>query len=260
MDELLNLSHEQLLDKANEAAKNGDIMFFEKIINLELKEKLNPSFQPFNITYNLFSIACEHNQIGILKYFINSTNWSDSFNNFFILSENAREVCRDGNIDIIKYLFNEPKIKDKNSLYDFILYNASCFDRLDIVEYILENFSSNPSIQMSIMNGQMLNSACEYGNLNILQYYFNSPKFINHSHREIHKEDLFKIALNGQNMEILQYLIIDLELKKNKVIKEALVKKGNDEVEKLFTIRDLKKSLEENLPKDDNRNSKKPKL
>jgi hypothetical protein len=260
MDKLLNISDEELLNQANEASKNGDTTFFEKVISLGLKEKLFPSSSKYNIPYNLFSLACENKQIGMLKYFLTSPDWTESFNNFFILSENAREVCNMGDIDIIKYLFNEPKINDKNHLYGFILDAAVCYGKLNIIQYILENFSSNPAIQMSIINGKMLNTAAEYDNLDIIKYFFNNPEFSNHSHREINKEDLFKIAHKNDNLELIQYLIIDLNLKKNKAVKEALQKKPNDDVENMFKIRDLKQSLEKNLTTGDNHNSKKPKL
>lgn len=246
MDELLKLSHEVLIEKSNEASKNGDIEFFEKIISLGLKDKILNSTQMSNTPYSLFDNACSNNQIGMVKYFINSSYWSNDFNNYFIISENAREVCHVGSLELIEYFFNEPKIKDKNNLYSFILDAATCYGRLDIVEYILENFSNNAAIYISIINGQMLNNACSYGHLDIIKYFFNSEAS-NNSHRDILKEDLFKMAINNNNTEVLQYLIMDLNIKKNKVVKDTLKKTSNPEIERMFHVRDLNQSLQGEL-------------
>lgn len=261
MDELLLLSDEQLIEKSNIECKNGDIDFFEKIISLGLKNKIINSNFVSNTSYNLLDIACSNNQIDIIKYFINSTHWEKDFNSYFIISENVREVCKNGNIDIIKYFLNEPKIKDRNQLYKFTLDAAACCGRLDIVQYILENFIKNPAIQMTLINGKMLNSACDYGNLHIIRYFFDTPELSNNAHRDIQKEDLFQIAHRNDDMEIIQYLIMDLNLKKNKVIKSSLKSKPSPEIEKMFESRDLNQSLKQEL---DNSSigtvSKKPKL
>lgn len=258
MDQLLKLSHKELIEKSNEASKDGDIEFFEKIIALGLKDKILNSTQMSNTPYSLFDNACSTNQISMVKYFINSPYWSSDFNNYFIISENAREVCNVGSLKLIEYFFNEPKIKDKNDLYSFILDAATCYGRLDIVEYILENFSNNPSIHISIINGQMLNNACSHGHLDIIKYFFNSESSQN-SHRDILKEDLFKMAITSENIEVLQYLIMDLNIKKNQVIKDALNKTPNPEIERMFHVRDLNQSLQGEL-EHKGMTTKKPKI
>ena len=246
MDELLQLSHDELVDKGNEACKVGDIDFFEKIVSLGLRDGFFISSQSYHNPYNLFDIACLNNQVNMLKYFLNSPHWSSSFNNFFILSENAREVCNGGSIEVIKYFLNEPNIKEQNQLYDFIIDSAAYCGRLDIIQYILENFSNNQAIKMNIANGNMLSNACDYGHLDIIKYFFSSEVSQN-EHRDNLKEKLFKIAHKNNHIDIVQYLIMDLKIEQTKPIKDALDKKPNSEIEKMFVIRDLSQTLQGEL-------------
>jgi ankyrin repeat protein len=258
MDELLQLSHEELVDKGNEACKVGNIDFFEKIVSLGLKDGFFITSDSYHNPYNLFDIACSNNQIDMLKYFLNSPHWSSPFNNFFILSENAREVCNGGSIDVIKYFLNEPNIKDRNQLYDFIIDSAADCGRLDIIQYMLENFSNNPTIKMNIANCNMLGNACDYGHLDIIKYFFSSEVSQN-EYRDSLKEKLFKIAHKNNHVDIVQYLIMDLKLEQTKPIKDALDEKPNSEIERMFSIRDLNHSLQSELT-DKLPISKKPKI
>lgn len=259
MNELLKLSKSDLLEKGNDASKNGDITFFEDIIEFKLKKVFINNSYVDTTPFNLFSIACQNKQINLLEYFLNSPNWNSAFNNFFILSETLREACITENIEVIKYILDEQKIKDKNKLYDFILDSAAFCGNVNIIKYVLDKFGTNPSIQLALINGRMLNNACDYGHLNILQYFFES-KWSKNGHRDILQEDLFKIAHKNNNIEIIQYLIMNLNLKKNKTIKKELKDKPSFEVERLFTARELTKSLEKELPNDSSLNIKKIKL
>jgi len=247
---MLNLSellNKELEKKSYEAAANGDIDFFEEALKIEYFKNFNDEILSNYRIVSIFEIACFQEQIELLDYFFSSKQWYPIFNKTSILLSAVNKSCEDNCLDTIKYLTNSPKIKVSVDLPVSFFNTASQNGNLEIIEYILNNFERKPGIQLALINGSFLHTACSNNRLDVIKFFFNRPKTLPNGFKNIHKEDLFKIAHKYEHHEILEYLIFELDIKMNKIVKQCLKDEPNESVNKMFQQRELNKSLQSEL-------------
>jgi hypothetical protein len=100
---------------------------------------------------------------------------------------------------------------------------------------------------------------CLAEDLNEIKYLLTSPDLKNRPDIHFNKDESFGQLINDENLEIIQYLIFEHNIEKTKDIVNQLGSWPNDfkqEVEKLFTIRDFKNSLDTDLPFSDSKAKK----
>lgn len=131
-----------------------------------------------------------------------------------ILATGVSDAIEEGHLDVIKYLVQNNNQEFKlNALLDpqAILYVASIYDQVNIIKYIVEE---------------------------------NKLKKLN-----INADETFENAYQQGFMEVLRVLIFDYNIQKNSVVNKCLdFGFGIDEdVENMFKLRELNKSLNEEL-------------
>ncbi len=249
------LSDENLEKKAYEAAYNGDIKFFEAFSKLTYFIDLESNVSTNYVVSSIFEIACVQEQIQLLDYFFNSKEWEPIFNKTSIVLNGASKSCKDNCLDTIKYLTNNSKVNISVNLPVSFL-NAACqTGNMEIIKYILDNFEKTPNIKLALVNGSTLIDACSNNHLDVIKFLFNRPNTLSKGFKDIHKEDLFQVAYRYDYHEILSYLIFDLDIKMNKVVKKCLKENPNKDVERMFEQRALNKSLNISLSNPNNSQS-----
>ena len=90
-------------------------------------------------------------------------------------------------------------------------------------------------------------SACQQGSVDKVKYLLSSPDL--NKHADIHAwSDLgFTCACVRKNLEIIEYLIFDMNIEKTKKIEKYLKNKPNEQVKKWFRLRELNNKLEQEL-------------
>ncbi len=175
------------------------------------------------------------------------------------------------------------KYKDLSQLEIDTKFIQSCqFGLLDDTRYLLNSNDLPIKANLYRFDGMGLQYACYYGHLNVAQYLLTSPElketvdiytykkpfelveefiktgnidavkfFISFENKYVFKPS--KIAeftiknINENNLDLARYLIFDLNIKRSKPIDKLLLENPNEEIEKMFQLREVNKSLNKEL-------------
>jgi hypothetical protein len=135
-------------------------------------------------------------------------------------------------------------------------YGACCRNDLPLLKNLLTSTTLNNSKYIDVYLGDLLQIATDNGNLNILKYLITSDELIKKPNVYYKKSQCFHYAIVNKKDKIINYLIFEYEIQKNKDIRKIL--QNYPDVEKLFLIREklnCKKELVIN-PINNNKKSK----
>jgi hypothetical protein len=194
--------------------------------------------------------SCNNGHLEIIKILFNSP-FEFTFNRPHEIQCFFTNAIKAGQIEIAKYLIDTPSVKIGSNFTTpyFGAIAAAEYGHLDILKYILEP-SKNYLINSINPEAQIVEAACRKDNVPILQYLMTLPNY----NLQKNLEKGFESALHESNLNNLRYMIFDLNIEKNQNINRYLKKYKNDEVEKMFIIRDLNNSLQSELISSQNKN------
>jgi len=184
---------------------------------------------------------------------------ADNYKGFF-------EACERGYLDIVKYMLTSPELKEHADIHaknDYALVLAINFEYLDMIEYLLFSPELKEHADVNAHNFTPIESACYNGSVNIVQYLTTHEKLKEKTCANPSIERGLIGAFLAKQNPIMEYLIFDLKIEKNDFLKSLLEKSKkdfSDSVKKMFSIRDLKNDLENNLVEDIEKKTKKVKL
>lgn len=210
----------------------------------QFKEFNNYSQQEVN---SLFSKACTDDDQALVKYLLTSKEMKYNADIHHSDDYALRTACRKGNLELVRYyltsfdLTEHANIDVKNN-YPF---NIACsMDYLELVEYLLTSPELKKNSNLDIDG---FANACSYGHLDIIKYLLTSSDLKEHINLYAHDNKSFRWALENNQYEVLQFLIIDMKMEVNNSLKEYLDFQSNDEVNKMFELAALNQSLKDEL-------------
>jgi hypothetical protein len=237
------LSQEALKSELLNACISGNINFIKQIVNTDLVGRI-PSGP---LCYQLGLAACANDKTDIIKCLMDSPELHNRINREHYITEYFKIACANGRLKTVEYLSTADNINRENPklLFSIGLTYATRDGKLNITKYLLEHFKDLINEDV-IKTGQLVNTACEYGELEILKY-LHSINILNKDN--IHQDDdaNFRIAYDNNKLEIIRYFIFDLNMDKTEDIKQILSEKKNKEIEHMFALRDLNKELHSDL-------------
>ena len=237
------LTQQELKDKLLHACSHGNINFIKQIVNTDLVGSI-PSGP---LCYQLGLAACANGKTDIIKCLIDSPELHNRINREHYITEYFKIACANGRLKTVEYLSTADNINRENPklLFSIGLTHATRDGKLNIAKYLLENFRDLINEDV-IKTGQLVNTACEYGELEILKY-LHSINILNKDNIHQHDDANFMLAYDNNKLEVIRYFIFDLNMDKTEDIKQILSQKKNKEIEHMFTLRDLNKELHSNL-------------
>jgi hypothetical protein len=208
-----------------------------------------------------FLNACQYRHMEVVRYLLTSKELKT---NAEINTENGHALqlaCEGGDLNIVKYLINSPELKEhiviNNNIDEGFL--GACMipgkKGLELVKYLLTSKELTRHADINVDDGQGFIIACNKGNLELVKYLTASPELNKHINPHS-KHDLgFRLALQNAytnepgSMEILNYLIFELNLEKTKLITQYLDVKDDlaIQINKFFDMRDLNRELNKEL-------------
>lgn len=111
---------------------------------------------------------------------------------------------------------------------------------------MIDNFKEYKDFTQDEINKE-LHEACSNGDLGLVKYFLTSPDLIYHSHVHSNNDYSFRLACFNRKMNVLRYLILELNIEKTKDIKDHLKLYPNKQVEAWFKSRDLSNKLKSEL-------------
>ena len=233
------------VSKVYDACKNGNVQFLQDFLNSDLYKSSNEVS-----TNQMLMLGCMKNQLDIVKCILASHEARKGLDILKEVRELVKITCQQGNFELTKYLLEQPELKDENADSEAPLMAAlycCSLGHLDILKYIVDSFPDEPLISRGLQNGNLLVAACEDGHIEVVKYLLESSQLQINFELEGNQYKLFTSAYDNSQFEVLSYFIVDLDLKKTDSIKEHMAKTFKPEVDNIFNMRDLNKSLKEEL-------------
>lgn len=128
----------------------------------------------------------------------------------------------------------------------------------DAVRYILTNEDLKKHINEEVINTGYV-WACSNEHIDVVNYLLTSPDLITHADIHAGSDNGFILAAQDEKLDIIKFLIFDMNIKKTKAIEDYLAWESYEEIENWFKTRELKINLD--LELDNNKvNNKKNKV
>ena len=173
--------------------------------NIEIVKYLHDNFSVINVhSYNeyIFKNLCYKGHLDVLKYIIdtykNTNNPIDITNEY---NDILISVCKNNRIELLEYLVSLNNNKITICLYDKIV-TALNENNTEIVLFLLNKNKTNPSIYRLDIH-KLLDNSYIYNKLNILKYILENYSI----DIRRNNDEFFVKAFNTQKMDVIKYLI-----------------------------------------------------
>ena len=234
------------------ACKVGHVETIRNFLNSEdaLNKKLHSP-------YRMLMIASKNGHLEIVKLLLDSP-FSKNERTYSEIKDYMHEAIQKGYLDIVKFLREIPVFKEETDdakCARVVLFSAGS-GQLNILKYALQEFKDDPMTKQVLENGGAIEAACEEGKLDVVQFLIELP--IERKNKQL--TPFFESAYKYDRLEVLQYLIFELNLEKNDDINQLMNNKPNIQVEQLFEMKKLNNALQKELCSTDNSKLKKMKV
>jgi ankyrin repeat protein len=207
--------------------------------------------------------TCAFDKIEAVKFLLTSPSLSRHAQIDSDDGKALKYACHHNNISIVEYLLTSPELKQKAFISDRLWHDIDS-NNLPLIKYLLKH--THYSYLSSALDLICI-YACGKGNLDTVKFVLTSTELKKHANIHDRSDESFERALKENKCDILQYLIFDFGIKKNKNIKDIIGeelyggknKSTAQEVENWFTLREVNQQLKSELTTSDNI-KKKPKL
>lgn len=202
-------------------------------------------------TNTAFENACTNGDLKKVRHLLTSPKLKVQaeihYNNDF----GFRAACDKGHLDVIKYLLTSPELKEHANIHAESNegFNGACaYGHLEVVKYLLTSPDLKNKVQLDKSSANLaLGLATVQGRLEIVKYLIESPELKEYVNIHASKDRNFRNASVQNHLDIVQYFIFDLNFRQSKPIKEHLIAYPNEEVTKMFELRELNKQLGQEL-------------
>jgi hypothetical protein len=261
LEELKDLSVGILRKKHLEACKNNDIETI-KCLLLLIEEK-HPNDLLSTLNGGLIG-ACIRDDLELVRYFLTTKDTKINANinvGFGIAAEPIRHACENGHLEIIKYLLTSQELKEHAHIdTKYSPFVAACRkNQLEVVEYFLNAPEIKDKISKKIIKDGV-EIACRNGQVEPIKYLFEKTDLKNEENFHKFLIEIFELALEYKNLEVMRYFVFDLDMDKNNKINKSLKKHPNKEVENWFELKNMNTDLTNELVYSNDNNKKRLKL
>jgi hypothetical protein len=125
-------------------------------------------------------------------------------------------------------------------------YGACSNNRVDDIKYLL-SVNAITEKDLSSEEDFGLRCACTYGAIDVIKYFMSSDDIFNRHNIHAKKDSAFKSAARMEQFAVIEYLILELNIKKTANIENYLLKNPNKTIENIFQVRELNKQLSFNF-------------
>lgn len=170
--------------------------------------------------------------------------------NQFKLNTCLTSACEKGDLETVRFLLTSKKLKSNSDIryFDYMGFISACtYGKLEVVRYLLTSTELKEHADINAQNDFAIRSTCNTKHLEIIKYLLTSPELKKHANIHASNDDAFKNAYIAENYNVLQYLILDFKIERTHEIDNFIKENPNEDIEKIFAMRNLNKSLNKEL-------------
>jgi hypothetical protein len=256
-DQFKNLSKRKINEAFVQACEAGEL---DKVKYLLASPELNANAN-FKYKQNLaFKVAFRDNHTDIVKYFITDIELKKYVDTDIFLLGFLNMACKKKDTVWLEELL-PLAVKNRPNAISNLVDNCCNDGNLDMFKYLVDSPIWSEKVTNEI-NSIRFQDVCASGNVEFIEYLLNSQW---KSNIDIHadKDKAFINCCNYEAIEAIKYFIFNLKIPKSSYIEEYLNEfpyEFNNKVIKMFDVRDLNESLENQLEPNEKSNRKPNKL
>lgn len=200
-----------------------------------------------------FAIACKTGNLTVVDYCLNSEEFKHWLPINRAIENGFFKACTNGHLEVVKHLINSKEGRQYIDIHldeDEVFRKSCASGHVNVVEYLLTSPDLNTKAHIHADDDYGFRHACANGHLEVVEFLLSSPKIKDHVN--IHTDDdcgFLWAAENQENWHVVEYFIFDRKIEKTKTIDRFLKNEKCEVIEKMFEIRDMQKTLTEELPK-----------
>jgi hypothetical protein len=255
-DKFNDLSQEELNKELESACKKNDL---DAIKYLLTSPELKIHADIHSGRNAVFRIACVYGHLDIVRYLLTDKNLKEKIDIHIDDDIGLALAASYGELKIVKYLLTSPELKEHANIQadDNKVLKAACiFGDVGLVKYLLSSPELKQHADVTVENNFCFIESLSLGHIDLAKYLLTFDEIRNHPNFDKHKEKVFQKALaNIENSEeingrmlAIKFLIFDLNIEKNQQIENYLSDLNFKQIEDWFSLRELNKSLENELP------------
>ncbi len=195
----------------------------------------------------LFEKACSKGSLEDVREILQRSK--DRPIDYININDGLRVASSNNHLEIVKYLFTSEEVPVKPDIHydnDAALFGACYRGHVEMAKFLLSSKELQEHADINSRNSNAFVYACENNHLNLVKLLLSEtlvPKV------NIHAQDdyAFITAIQHKNLDIVQSLVFDFNFPKTQNIEQFLIKNPNEEVQRMFTIRELSERLGEQL-------------
>jgi len=200
-----------------------------------------------------FRCACSAENLELVKLLRPLVKFDSPEFDENVASLSIRSACS-SSLEITKFLLNDKQIFELGNIEEEgieWLFSACQNGSLDIVKYLLTStdLKENIVLKPDSVYESYLYICFEANHLDIAKYLLASTELKIHSNINNDNGEIFKILCETDSMEMLQWLIFDLGMKRTEYIDNYLKENPNDKITNWFKLSELNKELNTDLNK-----------
>lgn len=257
---LNNENRKEFYKKLVNACKNGDLEFINEVVNSETVNQIT-SPTPAAMVYQ----ASGYGHLEIIQM-IYKSNHLQKYLDKTDLVKAMQTAFLHGHLEVIQLLF--PQLDKFNGHHDGIISlgitEAAMTGKINVLAAFFEDKLVKNNLNKDTVTEKIINIACSHNKLDIIKYVMEKEQYKYFDKNSHNLNNTFATALMNENLDVIQYLIFDLNISKTKEINNILENNTDTNFEKVknwFKIRDANKELEAELPiLNQETNPKKPKM
>jgi hypothetical protein len=250
----------KIAQQLHRACREGDLTLVQEFIHSE--ESIQRLYTDFSFVSQMMIFASVNGHINICKEIWESPKLNSHVNKGVTLKNLLGRAFESGDLDTIHF-FRE-RLAEKNINDEYLVHTgiktATEKGHLEVIKHFFLNPPFPDFLRNEFTSNNFLNLACDIGQLEIMQFLLGTDGIKEKYNIHLNNDQLFKIANKTENMDILKYLIFDLNIPKTPGIEGYWDTTPFKDTIKMFEIRDLNKNLNAELKDTNQKNNKKLKV
>jgi len=201
--------------------------------------------------HNSFLMACEGG-IETVKFLFPLLKFNNNKSKKYVARNSIIKACIHGNLDVLKYLLSEKDIiKHVNLEKEFsgLLNDAGSKENIEVFEYIfnLDNYKEKFLKNNDGTLEDIILTCLIEGRFEMVEYLMRHDELKNNIDINRDEDYIFKFICENEGHEVIQYLVVDLNIKKTEEIAKLLENSIYNKYKKMFETRELNNSLNNEL-------------
>lgn len=200
--------------------------------HLQLVDYLLSSIIPQENHYRQYQLntalhaACQSGHENIVKHLLNNSDYKSIIDIHSFDDKALNNALTGSHFEIVKFLLETASFKNKKNINDYYYstFLLACYQGdLELLKYLISNDKIQSYNDIKNLFCMGLTDACLKGMLNVVTFLLTNDDTKHLVDIHTNNDDPFICAYNGKHINVLSFLILEMNIEKTKYINRTLL-------------------------------------